>query len=123
MAYNGTTAASSVSNPPILLARGMGQIENASGWVIGSTSTASLAFAGGTGLWYYASVDGTTVTQGTAYFTDGLKLGMRNGDFILVACATAAASTSSIGIGLGMLMTTNSTAGFNVAVSGLIANS
>ncbi len=120
MAYSGTTAASSVSNPPVLLSRGMGYLANAAGAVIGATT--SLKTIGGMGLWYYASTDGSTLQTATAYFTDGAQLGMRQGDFILLASATAVGSTT-VGIGVGMLMTTNSTAGWNVAATGLILSS
>jgi hypothetical protein len=118
MAYSGTTAASSLANPPILLTRGLGTLVNA-GAVIGSTVQPNV---GGTGLWYYSSTDGSTLLQAPGYFTDGRSLGMRNGDFMLIAAATAVGSTV-VGIGVGLLMTTNSTAGYNVAVGGLIASS
>lgn len=112
MAYSGTTAASSVANPPILLVRGVGTLVNAAGAVIGSTAQPNV---GGTGLWYYASTDGATICSSPGYFTDGRQLGMRNGDFILIAAATAVGSTT-VGAALGLLMTTNSTAGYNTAV-------
>jgi hypothetical protein len=118
MAYSGTTAASSLANPPILLVRGLGTLVNA-GAVVGSTVQPNV---GGTGLWYYASTDGSTLLQAAGYFSDGRLLGMRNGDFMLIAAATAVGSTT-VGIGLGMLMTTNSTAGYNIAANALIASS
>ncbi len=119
MAYSGSTAASSVANPPMLLVRGLGTLVNAAGAVIGSTVQPNV---GGTGLWYYASTDGSTLLQAAGYFTDGRLLGMRNGDFMLIAAATAVGSTT-VGIGVGMLMTTNSTNGYNIAANGLIASS
>lgn len=122
MAYNGTTAASSVSNPPILLARGMGQVTNASGNLFYSTAASSYSvFNGGTGLWYYASTDPTTTIVGTLnYFTDGLQLGMRNGDLIYTVSATAAGTTAGMLLGCAMLVSTNSTAGFSVATGTLM---
>ena len=121
MAYSGTTAASSVANPPILLARGVGQLNNASGNVLGSSLQTTTAFAGGTGLWYYASSDGSTLLMGVGYFTDGLYLGMRNGD-VLMGISQSSLGTSPT-MALGVLMTTNSTAGFNISVGAAIQSS
>jgi hypothetical protein len=120
MAYYGSTQSSSSANPPILLARSLGSINNTYGQVVGSTTDP--AVRGGAGLWYYATTDGSTDCQATAYFTDGKALGMRNGDCILIASATAAGSTT-LGLGVGILLTTNSSAGFNVAVAGTIQSS
>ena len=113
MAYSGTTAASSLQNPPVLLARGMGVLTSTLAAVVGATTP--LKQTGGTGLWIYQSLDGATITSSIGYFTDGEQLGMRNGDFILISAATAAGSTT-VGIALGLLMTTNSTAGYNTAL-------
>ncbi len=113
MAYSGTTAASSVQNPPLLIGRGLGMLTSTLAAVVGATSP--LRQTGGTGLWIYQSLDGATITSSIAYFTDGQQLGMRNGDFILISAATAAGSTT-VGMALGMLMTTNSTAGWNTAL-------
>lgn len=113
MAYSGTTAASSLQNPPVKIAQGMANLSSTLGAVVGATSP--LRTVGGTGLWVYQSLDGATITSSIAYFTDGDKLGMRQGDFILIAAATAAGSTA-VGMALGMLMTTNSTAGWNTAL-------
>jgi hypothetical protein len=123
MAYVGTTAASSVANPPILLARGMGQVTSTSGNLLYSTaatsqSTSSAGFpavTGGTGLWYYASSDPSTTIVGTlSYFTDGLQLGMRNGDLIFMLAPSSGGSTGTVLLGIAALMSTNSTAGFGV---------
>lgn len=83
MAYVGTTAASSVQNPPIQIARGL------AGGILGS----SLA---GTGLWFYSSTDGSTVMESSTYFTDGLYLGMRAGDVVLGAAAASPGTTVPI---------------------------
>lgn len=121
MAYSGSTAASSVSNPPILLARGVGSINNAAGNVLGSSLQTTTPFNGGSGLWYYASSDGSTVLQAAGYFSDGLALGMRIGD-VIMAVAQSSLGTSPT-LSLGVLVTTNSTAGFNVNTGGAIASS
>lgn len=123
MAYVGSTASSSLANPPMLLVRGMGQITSTSGNLLYSSaatsqSTASAGFfsqTGGTGLWYYQSSDPSTTIVGTVnYFTDGLQLGMRNGDLIFMLAPSSGGSTGTVLLGIAALMTTNSTAGFGV---------
>lgn len=119
MAYNGTTAASSISNPPVLLVRGLGTLINASGAVVMSTAQPNV---GGTGLWYYASVDSSTAIQAAGYFTDGRQLGMRNGDVMISVTASSVGSTS-ITCQVGVLGTTNSTGGYQVLTGAAIASS
>jgi len=70
MAYNGSTALSSVSNPPIQLVRGVG----------GNANFGSSAATMGTGVWIYTSTDTTTAPYGSGYFSDGYQLGMKQGD-------------------------------------------
>lgn len=121
MAYSGSTALSSVANPPILLVRGVGQIVNSNGNVLGSSLQTTTKVSGGSGLWYYASSDGSTVLQGTAYFTDGVALGMRNGD-VLISVSQSSLGTSPT-MAVSVLMTTNSTAGYNATIGGAIQSS
>lgn len=122
MAYSGSTAASSVANPPIcILPMGITPTNNASGNVLGSSLQTTTAFSGGVQLWRYTSSDASTLAQGAGYFTDGLSLGMRNGDIIFIVAQTSLGTSPTMSI--GVLMTTNSTAGFNVASAGAIASS
>ena len=116
MAYVGSTAASSVANPPILLARGIGnQQQN----MVNTPANTNAGIQGGNGLWYYCSSDPTTTIVGTlTYFTDGQQLGMRNGDVIFCAQSSSVASTSVL-LGIAMLGTTNSTAGGSVMTGSL----
>ena len=129
MAYVGTTAASSAANPPMLLARGMGQVTSTNGNLLYSTAATSQstsaasfpALTGGTGLWYYQSVDPTTTIVGTTgYFTDGLQLGMRNGDIIFCLSPSSGGSTATVRLGIAALMSTDSTAGFSVVTGSLM---
>lgn len=120
MSYSGTTAASSVSNPPILLSRiaGVRTILGTSGltgWTSGVTR------AGGIGLWQYISTNLTTDLTPAAFFTDGYQLGMQVGDLLLNVQYTSAGS--SFICGLGVLVTTNSTAGWNVGSTGAFITS
>lgn len=122
MAYSGSTAASSVANPPILLvSAGLSPTLNASGNVVGSSAQTTATFAGGNALWRYTSSDATTLTKGAGYFTDGLALGMKNGDAIIIV-EQSSLGTSPV-VSMGVLVTTNSTAGFNCASGGVITSS
>ena len=70
MAYSGSTAASSVANPPALMG---GQLTR------GSSLGPNVR---GFQSWSYQSTDGSTVSSASAYFTDAWYLGMRPGDHI-----------------------------------------
>lgn len=121
MAYSGSTAASSVANPPICILPGLSPTLNASGNVVGSSLQTTATFAGGNSLWRYTSSDATTLTKGVGYFTDGLALGMKNGDAIIIV-EQSSLGTSPV-VSMGVLITTNSTAGFNCASGGVITSS
>jgi len=71
MAYAGSTASSSVANPPALT----------SGQLTRSSSRSGPSPRGGS-IWSYNSTDGSTVSSASAYFTDALYLGMRPGDIV-----------------------------------------
>jgi len=122
MAYSGATAASSVANPPIcVLPAGITPVNNAAGNVLGSSLQTTTAFNGGVQIWRYTSSDGSTVIQAPGYFTDGLALGMHIGD-ILISVSQSSLGTSPT-CAIGVLVTTNSTAGFNVNTGGMIQSS
>ena len=61
MSYKGTTAASSVTNPPVKV---------------------SDAIAGGPSIWVYASSDASGTVDSAGYFSDGQALGMRKNDIV-----------------------------------------
>ena len=120
MAYSGTTAASSAQNPPVLLVRPMAHVSTTNADLFYSTAATSPAtFRGGNGMWIYQSSDPTSTIIGTTtYFTDGNRLGMRNGDIIFCVSATSgAAAQSGHLLGFGMLWSTNSTAGFSISTA------
>lgn len=104
MAYSGTTAASSVTNPPIKLVDGIGNF-NPGIAVVGSTAS-SLQLGGGNSLWYYQTTDGTTVLEVSSYFSDGGFMGMKNGDSMIGVCASSFGSTVVISFH-GVLQTTS----------------
>lgn len=87
MAYNGTTAASSVSNPPIQIARGIG----------GGCNTLSTNGTG-IGLWQYNSTNGSTELQSSTFFTDGYYIGMKQGDLLLFTGCTGSSAFCGMGV-------------------------
>jgi hypothetical protein len=92
MAYYGTTQLSSIANPPVQLAKGLGGLAN--------TTASSI---GGTGLWLYSSSNSATeASSGTnsgTFFTDAYYLGMKSGDVMMMVCSTG----SSVGFAIGVI--------------------
>lgn len=110
MAYQGATAASSVNNPPVQviqhLAQGGFTTAPATGVNLGSTQIGSTlgsvpGRALGGNFWYYASTDvSSAVLASSAYFSDGLSLGMKPGDVIFVIGCSSLGSSATLSIGL-----------------------
>ena len=82
MAYFGTTAATSASNPPMKIGGGFG------GTIQGSTTT-----GGGMACWFYSSTNLTTDMTASNFFTDARRLGMNQGDLVLGTQFTSAGSS------------------------------
>lgn len=118
-AYSGTTAASSVSNPPVLLSRiaGARSVLGTSGLTAWSSSVTR---AGGLGMWQYISTNLTTDLTSAGFFSDGQALGMQVGDILQFVEYTSAGS--SFIVGSGVLTTTNSSAGWNLLTLGTITS-
>ncbi len=89
MSYSGTTAGSSVSNPPRLLTGGLATQPATTGL---STAAASQHQQGGN-LWFYSSTNKTTDIKASNFFSDGKKLGMRPGDTVIGNWFTSAGSS------------------------------
>lgn len=90
MAYSGSTAASSVANPPRqMLSASMSMVVGTTGL---SSAPAAPGGQGG-GLWYYSSTNLTTDLTATNFFTDGKYLGMRPGDLVTGVQFTSAGSS------------------------------
>lgn len=94
MAYNGTTAASTLTNPPILMASAMGGKVLNNGSTIGGTGAGS-----GAQLWLYTATDSSTVPLDANYFTDAKALGMKAGDLVFQVGATG----STFGVSVNVL--------------------
>ncbi len=107
MSYSGATAASSLANPPVLLAAAVGGKVN-------TTSTGG----NGSQLWMYNSSNGTTDTLVSNFFTDAYYLGMRKGDVVIAQGCTGSTVNILIGV-LGAV----STAGAAIASTGAFISS
>ena len=123
MAYSGTTAASTDRNPPINLLGAIGRgPQNTYAGVLSPTTAQSTAnYVGGANLWYYRSSDSSTIACSVGYFTDGLQLGMKTGDAMIYVHQTSYGTSPDIAF--GVLVSSNSTAGFNIAAGALIQSS
>jgi hypothetical protein len=101
MGYQGTTHAS--PNPPsVISAAGI--------WGKRSTNILTSTKIQGRQVWSYWTTDGSTELVSTAYFSDAQKLGMREGDLVMVGICTGSSVTMAFGI-IGPV--TSLGAGFN----------
>jgi len=122
-AYSGTTAGTTDQNPPVNLTNAIGRHINTYNGVLSPTTAQSTApYVGGPGnIWYYRSSDSSTIACSVGYFTDGLSLGMRSGDLMIYVHQTSYGTSPDLA--MGVLVTSNSSAGFNMAVGALIQSS
>ncbi|TXJ25385.1 MAG: hypothetical protein E6Q24_14730 [Chitinophagaceae bacterium] len=92
MAYFGSTAASSVANPPRqLLSAGFSGLPASTGLL--PQAALGAANAQGGSVWYYCSTNTTAEVVASNFFTDGKALGMRPGDLVMgVGFATSGTS-------------------------------
>lgn len=86
MPYLGTTAASSLQNPPSLVARPL-----SGGARINSTEPQL-----GMGLWMFASTDTSSSPFTANYFSDAKSLGMKQGDVVICVGMTSTVSSSQV---------------------------
>lgn len=121
MAYSGSTQLSSVANPPRQIATGGAPIANAVGNILSASGNTTGTFVGGCSLWYYCSSDSATIASSPGYFTDGKQLGMRMGDVMLVVNQSSLGTSPALS--MGVVGTSNSTAGFNLVIGGVIQSS
>lgn len=115
MAYSGSTASSSVANPPRALIQGVG----ANHGTTGLTSAPGAPGAQGGGLWYYASTNATTDLLEADFFTDGKNLGMRPGDMVFGVSFTSAGSSVQTFMGA---ITGVSTSGASLSTGSLVTS-
>jgi hypothetical protein len=96
MAYYGTTASSSLVNPPRCITNTIGQLGSATGL---STTQNTQRQQGGN-VWYYTSTNKTTDIFVSNFFTDGKTLGMRPGDILMGAQYSSAGSSVVLTLGV-----------------------
>lgn len=119
MAYAGTTAASTASNPPRELVPRIGGLP--------ASTQLSTAVGGGQnpwrmqtgGLWLYASSHGSTAVTASNFFTDGLQLGMRVGDVVLGVSWTTLGSSCEL---FASVVNSVTTAGASLSTSARISS-
>lgn len=90
MAYSGSTAATTLANPPRKLVEGMCGIPGTTSLTTNPTQGPG---AQGSAIWMYVSTNATTDITATNFFTDGKILGMRCGDIVLGSQFTSAGSS------------------------------
>lgn len=90
MAYSGTTAATTLVNPPRRLIGGLATPPGTTG-----LSTAPTNGPGGQGgsVWVYTSTNATTDITASNFFSDGYYLGMNPGDLVMGSQFTSAGSS------------------------------
>ena len=103
MAYRGTTAASTLTNPPLAFG------PPALGGVNPNTTEAYV----GRRVWLYSSTHGTSELLSTTFFTDAYYMGMKQGDLMMGFSNTG----SSVAVFVGVIGPV-STAGAGLASSG-----
>lgn len=118
MSYSGTTAATTLANPPVLISSGIARKT----LTVGSTINGA---GGGAGLqlWLYTSTNsGTEASSGTnsgTFFSDAWTLGMRNGDIVMMVGTTG----STLGLTIGAVQGITSTgAGGYISTGSMISS-
>lgn len=86
MAYIGTTAASSIANPPQCVSPGIG---------VGAR-LASTGCPIGLRLWMFGSTDTSSSPFTSNYFSDAKNLGMRQGDVVICVGMTSTVASSQV---------------------------
>lgn len=106
MAYSGTTAGTTLANPPRCIA-GPALYGNIGTSVL--TTAPAAPNAQGGNVWFYCSTNKTTDITADGFFDDGFYLGMRPGDLVIATQFTSAGST--VIMSMHPVATVNSTAG------------
>ena len=111
LTYNGSTAGSTLANPPVVLASALaGHVPYAS-----SGSTVDPAtYGAGAKVWFYSSTNNPlTEILAAGTFNDGPALGMARGDVIIMV-QSSAGSTSPI-VAIGTLVTSGGSTSYTIS--------
>lgn len=117
MAYSGTTAASSLRNPPRCIAGG--GLYGAIGASTGLTTAPEAPNNQGGSLWFYSSTNLSTDVLASNFFSDGYYIGMRPGDLVIGQQFSSAGSSVQTFIGT---ITGVSTDGASMSTGGTITS-
>lgn len=119
MSYSGSTAGSTLANPPMLISSGMSKVALNNGSTVNGAGKGS-----GAQLWLYSSTNSATeASSGTnsgTFFSDAYYLGMKNGDVVIMVGATAA---TTLGIAIGAVQGITSTGAGGYISTGSIITS
>lgn len=118
MAYQGSTAASSVANPPRSLISRFAGVPASTQLSTGVGNNVYREQGGG--FWLYVSSHGSTACMDTNFFTDAWYIGIRPGDFLIGMQWTTLGSSLVTFIGA---FASVSTAGANITTGGTITSS
>jgi hypothetical protein len=111
MAYSGSTAASTIANPPSRISHG----------ILAQRSVAeSTSVNDGGSLWVYNSTNTTTAMYAAGFFTDGVSIGMRPGDIMISRCSSGEGSTAQHVV-IGILQSTDGIA-TNLTTAGTMSS-
>jgi hypothetical protein len=84
MAYSGSTAASSVSNPPVCIDRTLG-----AGARLGTTTTPMAL-----GFWMFGTTEASSNAFTANYISDAYYIGMKQGDVVCIVGQTSTVASS-----------------------------
>lgn len=115
MAYSGSTAATTLANPPRKVVEGVAGLAGTTGL----TTAPGAPGAQGGALWVYSSTNATTDLVASNFFSDGRNLGMRPGDIVIGVQFTSAGSSVQTFIGA---ITGVSTSGASLSTGSLITS-
>ena len=101
MAYSGSTAATSVANPPRRMIDPIISMHGTSEM----TATPSAPNGQGGGLWFYATTDTTDIAAAAGFFTDAQSLGMRPGDAMIMVTSVSSSAKANLGVVLTVTST------------------
>jgi len=95
MAYSGTTAGTTLVNPPRKITEGIVTL----GGTTGLTTAPSVPGGQGGAVWAYTSTNLTTDLTASGFFADGKALGMKPGDIVIGSQFSSAGSSVQTFIG------------------------
>ena len=115
LTYSGSTAGSTASNPPMVIAQAVG---GRVPWATTGSTDSPVDYSAGGKVWFYSSTNLCQDLSSTAQvnaFSDGIALGMRKGD-ILIGVQTSGNSTAGQ-LYMGIIGASNASTGFSLTTA------